>query len=315
MSEVSKIEWTRSTFNPWWGCVEVSEACDHCYARELAKRYGQPVWGDDAPRRRMSESYWKEPVKWNRKAKETGEFWPVFCASMADVFETSRSEVIQECRPRLFQLIEDTPHLTWLLLTKRPHNMTRYAPESWRNRWPDNVWALTTLEHQKHIARVERLLEVPAVVRGLSAEPLFSALDLSGMLGPWKVNWVITGGESGPHARPGHPDWYRGLREQCRNAGIAFHFKQWGNHAPERHWSNRLGVKPDKAQITYVHLDGSTKAITKSDLAADKPYDGCFMVRCDKKAAGRILDGRTHNEYPAAPGVPNDRWPERMALA
>lgn len=289
MAESSKIEWTRSTFNPWWGCVEVSEACDHCYARTLAKSYGHSVWGDDAPRRRMSESYWQCPLKWNRKAEETGEFWPVFCASMADVFETNRSEVIQESRPRLFRLIEDTPNLTWLLLTKRPQNMVRYAPESWKSGWPQNVWALTTLEHQKHIARVTRLLEVPAVVRGLSAEPLFSALDLSGMLGPWKVNWVITGGESGIHARPGHPEWYRSLQRQCREAGIAFHFKQWGE------W----------VSVSEVEGEGRHHYFP----------DGATVRRIGKKLAGRTLDGRTYDEYPAAPGVPNSLWPERMALA
>jgi len=123
MGENSKIEWTTHTFNPWWGCTKVSEACKNCYAETWAKRVGQKVWGPKAERRTMSENHWKQPLKWNRDTENTTERPRVLCASMADVFE-DRPELAAP-RARLFELIEATPNLDWLLLTKRPQNVNR----------------------------------------------------------------------------------------------------------------------------------------------------------------------------------------------
>src|SRR5687767_4989547 len=124
MGQKSKIEWTDSTFNPWWGCVEVSPACDHCYARTFAKRTGHSVWGKDAPRRIFGDTHWSEPLKWNRKAEAFGVRHKVFCASMADVMESGIH--LDGQRERLWALIEASPWLDWLLLTKRPQNFRRY---------------------------------------------------------------------------------------------------------------------------------------------------------------------------------------------
>src|SRR5689334_23112101 len=121
MGENSKIEWTHHTFNPWLGCTKVSPACAHCYAEAWAKRTGIVQWGDSAERRRTTESYWRQPLKWNAQAFESLERKRVFCASLADVFE-DRPE-LQTWRKVLFDLIAATPYLDWLLLTKRPHNI------------------------------------------------------------------------------------------------------------------------------------------------------------------------------------------------
>ena len=125
MGANSKIEWTTHTFNPWWGCTKVSEACKHCYAEAWAKRVGQNVWGPKPERRLLSDNHWRQPLKWNRDAANAAERPRVFCASMADVFE-DRDELIEH-RDRLFDLIEATPKLDWLVLTKRPQNVARQS--------------------------------------------------------------------------------------------------------------------------------------------------------------------------------------------
>lgn len=254
MGENSKIEWTDHTFNPWWGCVKVSPACDHCYAEALAKRYGHGVWGKNTPRRFFGDAHWREPLKWNREAALAGFRRRVFCASMADVME-DREDVKRE-QNRLWDMIERTPHLDWLLLTKRPQNFRRFLREHWLRDQRPNVWLMTTVESQEHAWRIDELVKVPAVVRGVSYEPALGPIDLSAWLGIKGLNWVIAGGESGPRARPSDPQWFRSVRDQCAITRVPFMFKQWGEHS-----------------------------------------DG--LIRIGKKKAGRLLDGRLHDEYPA----------------
>ena len=224
MSKNSSIEWTDHTFNPWWGCTRVSPGCEHCYAESFAKRVGQKVWGVQAPRRFFGDKHWNEPLSWNQAAEDSGVRARVFCASMADVFE-DRPE-LAEHRTRLFQLIAETSSLDWLLLTKRPENVMRLVPESWRERFPRNVWMGTTVEDRpRGDRRVPVLRALPAAVHFLSVEPLLEdlgAVDLAG------IEWMIVGGESGPGARHMDPAWVRSLRDQCVGQGVAFLFKQWG---------------------------------------------------------------------------------------
>lgn len=197
MGEVSKIAWTDATFNPWWGCTRVSPGCEHCYAETFAKRLGHspegarlPIWGVDAHRKPMSESYWRQPLKWNAGAERAGVRRRVFVASMADVFElppernAEARDLQGAARERLWRLIAETPSLDWLLLTKRPENVHRLAP--WRcghtpdsQPWPANVWLGTTVEDQERAeSRIVWLLEAEAKVRFLSCEPLLGPLDL-----------------------------------------------------------------------------------------------------------------------------------------
>lgn len=282
MSANSSIEWTDHTYNPWWGCTKVSPGCDNCYASTLSTRYGFDVWGPDAPRRFFGDSHWAEPLKWNRDAEKAGARRRVFCGSMCDWAEGRPDQA--EARARLFALIEATPWLDWQLLTKRPGAIPHLVPSHWMQTPPANVWYGTSVEDQEQAdRRIPQLLKVPAVVRFLSCEPLLGPVELRP---PWNrglpwlrpdgISWVITGGESGPGARPGHVDWYRGLRDQCLFAGVAFNFKQWGE------WIAAGQV------VEYPTLDG-------------KLYrwpDGAYSSRIGKKKAGRLLDGVEWSEFP-----------------
>jgi protein gp37 len=147
MGKNSKIEWTHHTFNPWWGCTKVSPACKNCYAETWARRIGADIWGRSAPRRFFSDQHWRAPLAWNSEAQDEGVRRRVFCASMGDVFE-GRTD-LNEWRVRLWQLIEDTPWLDWLLLTKRPERALDYVP--WDLEWPENVWVGTTVENQRWV--------------------------------------------------------------------------------------------------------------------------------------------------------------------
>lgn len=273
MAKDSKIEWTHHTFNPWWGCSKVSPACEHCYAEAWAKRVGNNIWGRSAPRRFFGDLHWKDPIAWNLEAKKSRQRRRVFCASMADVFE--RRSDLNSWRTRLWNLIDQTPMLDWLLLTKRPQNISEMVP--WRNNaWPQNIWLGTTVENQFWAnKRLPDLLKQKANVHFLSCEPLLGEIDLIRWIKNKKSNsidWVIAGGESGPHSRPMNPDWARSLRDQCKAHSIAFHFKQWGHWVPSE-----------------LLTDQQRKVITIGDIE---------MVAAGKRMAGRFLDGRTWDELP-----------------
>lgn len=279
MARNSQIEWTHHTFNPWWGCSKVSAACDNCYAELWAKRLGHQLWGRKSARRFFGPTHWREPLVWNEEAKVQGKRQRVFCASMADVFE-KRAE-LNESRQQLWALIEKTPWLDWLLLTKRPQNIDVMVP--WGDNWPVNAWIGTTVENQKSAEmRLPFLLKVPASVRFLSCEPLLSAIDLR----PWfkknnlcPIDWVIAGGESGPGARPMHPDWATSLLRQCQKAKVPFHFKQWGHWVP-----TELVEEHERLTSKIIHLPD------------ERPVE---MTRLTKKLAGRILEGSTWDGFPA----------------
>jgi protein gp37 len=300
MAETSKIEWTDSTFNPWIGCTKIAPACDNCYAADMAKRYGWVEWG--GPRKRTSAALWAKPRQWQKKAveffAENGHRRRVFCSSLADVFD---NQVPDEWRDDLWKLIEATPDLDWLLLTKRPQNIAKMLPLSW-DAVKGHVWLGTTVEDQKHADQnIPHLLKHDSAVRFISAEPLLGHIDLTDIrdgvglgegggrlnaLTGWshdgrgdgcgvnRLNWVIGGGESGPHARLPNPHWFRSLRDQCAAAGVPYLFKQWGEHAPY-----------DRSRV-----DGSTLA---TPYSLDLP-----IQRFGKKLAGRMLDGVTHDGFP-----------------
>jgi protein gp37 len=280
MGDNSRIEWTDATWNPVWGCTEVSEGCDHCYARTLAERFGGP----DGFALRLVPDKLDQPLRWRKPRR-------IFTNSMSDLFH---KDVPSEYIARVFAVMALAPQHTFQVLTKRPGRMRsmlrsqaftdwvdafvreeysdRWAPNGYEYRWPlPNVWLGTSVENQKWAdVRIPLLMETPAVVRFLSCEPLLGEVYLSNDLlwvprpcpsgcgctlpthpdqhdcacdGPccmdpdWDrkpdIDWVIVGGESGPHARPMHPDWTRSLRDQCTDAGIAFHFKQWGGPRPK----------------------------------------------------------------------------------
>lgn len=330
MSEKTNIEWCDSTFNPWIGCTKVSPACDHCYAERSTPARALGVnWGPGAPRHRTSVANWSLPKRWDAQHQAFfnlhGRRQRVFCASLADVFD---NQVDPQWRADLFELIEATPNLDWLILTKRIGNAALMITNALLKmpdlksrdgqQWPwPNVWLGATITSQVEADRdIPKLMEVCAAKRFLSMEPLLGPVDLTRVdlgeddgqdMGGWdhcdgypvwlnalngeafsaerhgqelkgtelsfrmdRLDWVIVGGESGPNARPMHPDWVRSLRDQCAAAGIPFMFKQWGEWAPDCLCDRLTGCaetpRPEPGKM------------------------GC-MFRCGKKAAGRLLDG------------------------
>lgn len=295
------ISWTHYTFNPWIGCTKVSPACQNCYAERLAStRMQLQVWGKDAPRKFQSDSYWHQPFAWNRAAERAGDRRRVFCGSMCDVMEDRRG--VDTARADLWKLIESTPWLDWLLLTKHPQNLRKFLPAAWLEEPRRNVWLGATVESADYLWRLEEVLTVPAPVHWISVEPMLGPLDLRRYLfhpdcdehegrcpaleSGWFLKLVIAGGESGAKARPSAPQWFRDLRDQCIATGVPFFFKQWGEWAPAN-MSQQV-----HQHLTFVLPDGNTDAFDWETPGRAK------MDRVGKKAAGRLLDGKLWDEVP-----------------
>jgi protein gp37 len=222
MAEKSIIAWTNNTFNPAMGCVKVSDGCKNCYAERLTRdRMGLSLWGKNGVRQITSASNWKKPAQWNQEAEETGQRKLVFCASLCDVFEDHPT--IDGMRPRLWEMIRETPWLDWQLLTKRPERIGDHLPEDWGTEgWP-NVWLGTSVEDMRVAVRADYLRYIPATVRFISYEPALGPLDDLDLTG---IDWVIYGGESGPGFRNHDLSWPRAMNQKCLESGAAFFFKQ-----------------------------------------------------------------------------------------
>lgn len=253
MGADSKIQWTHHTLNPWWGCTKVDEACRNCYAEAFSKRTGHDVWGASSRRRFFGDRPWRDALKWNRAAEKAGERHRVFCASMADVFEwlpESHPDALTMAatRAQLWLTIGATPHLDWLLLTKRPENITGRLPVEWLDTPRRNVWLGTTVGCDDQAHRIDRLTAVPARVHFLSAEPLIAPLtvDLGG------IDWVIFGGESGGGARPCNVAWIRTGIRNCRKVGAAPFVKQLGSRFEDP--ENGIGGRFVKVDTGLVQL-------------------------------------------------------------
>lgn len=276
----TKIPWAHYTFNGWIGCVHAGPECDHCYAEAWAARFPRTrgLWGQDAGRLATSDANWRKPLAWNEAALRAGERRRVFASSLCDVLEAGA--YLDPLRRRLWALIEATPALDWLLLSKRPAGYATLTPEAWRRPggWPANVWAGTTCGTSAGLARVRTLIASagPAPVRFVSAEPQLEAVDwrsvlsfhdagatspglIEHLLGRYPgataeafagarvaergIDWLIIGGESGPHARPFDLAWLRAGLEQARASGIAVFVKQ-------------LGARPVDAEFGAGAFDG-----------------------------------------------------------
>lgn len=277
MGANSKIEWTDHTMNFWIGCQEVSPACDFCYAKAQNAHWGWVNgWGPHGERKRTSAANWHKLRKWNQAARAAGVRAKVFSNSLSDFFDNAAHYT---WRREAWHYIEQSPDLDFLILTKRPQNIAKMLPDpetgvkAWGAGWP-NVWLGTTAENQEEAnRRIPHLLSVPARIHFLSCEPLLGRLHLPAQDTYWHpLDWVICGGESGPNARPMHPDWARGLRDQCAAAGVPFFFKQWGE------W---VSVSEVEGAGTHYHFP-----------------DGATVRRTGKKAAGATLDGREWREFP-----------------
>lgn len=231
MGAETKIEWCDHSWSPWVGCTKVSPGCDHCYADGWAKRSGQAVWGHGAPRRRTSAEYWKQPIRWNADAERSGRPQTVF-PSLCDPGDTEAPDVWRDYR----DLIDATPWLIWLLLTKRP-KVLRARLDGFAR---PNLWAGVSVEGPDFLWRLDELRKIPASGRFVSFEPLIKPMgeiDLTG------INWAITGGESGHHARRYDFWWGVDIECKCADFGTASFHKQGGANA---HWRGQPWPMKDR---------------------------------------------------------------------
>jgi protein gp37 len=284
MSDKTAIEWTEATWNPLTGCTKVSPGCDHCYAESIAHRFdGTPAYPNGFGVTLRPERL-DQPLRWKRPRR-------IFVNSMSDLFHDS---VPDTYIAQVFGVMALAPHHTFQVLTKRHARMRSLVSHGLLDliddpagdvrakvpHWPlPNVWLGVSAENQQWAdIRIPALLDTPAAVRFVSAEPLLGPIRLGAIPplvgGVPKIDWVIVGGESGHGARPMHPDWARGLRDECEDAGVAFLFKQWGE------WTPNADGQPYR---DWWNLED--------------PH--AFVMRYGKKRAGRELDGRTWDEYPA----------------
>jgi protein gp37 len=325
MADKSRIEWTDATWNPIRGCSRVSDGCRNCYAETVANRFCKPgspyegvvrigadgkgtgQWNGEI---KFVEERLLDPLKWKHPRR-------IFVNSMSDLFH---EKVTDEMLTRIFAVMALCPRHTFQVLTKRPERMKAYITLDWEPRryiegeepWSlPNVWLGVSVEDQKTAnARIPLLLQTPAAKRFLSAEPLLGEIDLAAVprvdvshvpVGAQLLHWVICGGESGPGARPMHPDWARSLRNQCAAAKVPFFFKQWGEWLPwepdggPSEWKSQTGRMMDRHAIPDTN-DPAVRDWTDNCL-----YEGdeiCVHQRVGKKAAGYLLDGKVYQQFP-----------------
>ena len=317
---MTKIAWTDESWNPVVGCTKISAGCKNCYAEKMAcrlsameekktpfkPRYNRVVInGEWVGNTICREPALEIPLRWRKPRK-------IFVCSMGDLFHPS---VPFEFIEKVFSVIDRCPQHTFQILTKRPKRMAEYIKGEWckedssmgfgaavMENFP-NLWLGVTCENQKCAdERIPILLQIPAAVRFVSIEPMLGAIQLNkihpldgqhwmrSVEGHYKaLDWVIVGGESGPGARPMHPDWVRSIRDQCQAAGVPFFFKQWGEWGP-------VSAYVPTYRKRYFCFDPPSKATPHL-----KEYNGLSlanMYRYGKKKAGHLLDGKEYREYP-----------------
>lgn len=301
MGANTNISWATHTWNPWVGCDKVSPACDHCYAEAWAKRAGTPgLWAGD---RRRTKT-WGDPPRWNRDTirGESLDRPSIFACSLADWFDNHPA--VAPIRADAWKVVRACQAVDWFLVTKRIPNVLKMLPPDWSQEHFGHVVIIITVVNQEEADRdVPRLLALkarfPWLRVGLSIEPMLGPVDLTrisrkgidwiyidnaldgfvankcgGHYGP-TLDWVIVGGESGKDARPMKPAWARQLRDQCAAADVPFHFKQFGE----------------------FHFDGQAWADGRYGMA-ETPGVEPVGTRVGVKKAGRLLDGRTHDDGP-----------------
>lgn len=320
----TKIEWAEKTWNPVTGCTKISPGCKNCYAERMAHRLqamGQQRYLNGF-KPTCHPDILDEPMRWRKPSR-------IFVCSMADLFH---DDIPIGFITNVLLTAQMAQQHTFLILTKRPERMKKVLSAIFAVNVPlPNLWLGVTAENQEQAdKRIPVLLQIPAAKRFVSVEPMLGPVDLTdlsngenaiatvnvtpGLYGLGEqteikhgLDWVICGGESGPGARPMHPDWVRSLRDQCQAANVPFLFKQWGEWAP---WMDEDKFTHDQDQSSrneqhYVNHDGTTGSCWLYDADGTwtnwtgEPEENCCVVsRLGKKKAGRLLDGQLWDQYP-----------------
>ncbi|CPW68544.1 bacteriophage protein gp37 [Mycobacteroides abscessus] len=316
MGDKTRIEWADATWSPVTGCTRVSDGCLNCYIeRSTPIRVAGRKFDGEGIGSSLAVQLHPNRLDWPLRKRDGKK---IFVCSQADLFHC---DVPDEYIARVFAVMALAPHHTFQVLTKRHDRMRSllsshafwarvgvagldrdvWLPQagvSLDQHYLPNVWLGVSAEDQKRAdLRIPALLDTPAAVRFVSAEPLLGPIDLHGdPLGKDSVfwighlDWVIVGGESGPGARPMHPDWARSMRDQCVAAGVPFLFKQWGEWSPD--------LSQNEPVANGKRLKYQRRALLPDGSAAP-PWTPCdFVDRVGKKRAGRELDGRTWDQYP-----------------
>lgn len=329
MADKSKIEWTDASWGPVTGCEKTSAGCKFCYAeRDWPRLSANPAtiyFGRKFTDVRCHPERLDQPLRWQKPRK-------IFVNSMSDLFHPDvpfdfidQVFAVMALAPRhTFQILTKRPERMLQYLSMEDErrqkiagwikgNLKRCFPENaYLNTWPlPNVWLGVSIENQEAAdKRIPLLLQVPASVRWLSIEPLIGPVSLR-WLAAWNgkgfkpdanetdhldglrcLDWVVVGGESGHKARPMHPDWARNLRDQCKEAGVPFNFKQWGEWVPRGPESMGYPLVEDVPRIRLTDTGENGQ-----DLASSGGNHS-WMQRVGKKVAGRLLDGKLYDEYP-----------------
>ena len=274
----TKIDWTDKVWNPVTGCAKIGSGCLNCYAERMTRRFWK-AWGCEPPpnhfKVQLHPERLEQPLHWKKPRR-------IFVNSMSDLFH---DDVPFGFVNKMWGVVVRCPQHAFQILTKRPARMRAFFDQLpgrdvyEKRTWCKNVHLLVSASTQKEVDEaVPILLEIPAAVRGLSLEPLLGPILFRCRQRAKRLDWVIVGGESGPGARPMHPYWVRGIRDQCVEAGIPFFFKGWGK---------------------WCHVDQMPRDTwDQVDIAHNLAGHGQSMWPVGKKNSGRILDGRTWEEYP-----------------
>lgn len=316
MADETHISWCDKTFAPWFGCTKVSPACDGCYSEHLTvTRFKKAQWGPHAERVRSAKSTWKQPLAWNRKAEKDGTRPFVFCSHLSDVFD---NQVAPEWRQDLFDLIRATPHLTWLLLTKRPQNIVRLFTNTLRDtngylgipeeHGPQDFWPRNAAIGCTVVTQTEADRDIPHLLRAKAAlSPAFAFVSMEPLLEAVDLTDVANDGDSYWDALTGHPadDTIDGVACEKLDWVITGGETDQGKHkARPTHpdWFRSLRDQCTAAGVAHHHKQNG-EFLGGDQLGwIDADIDRCAwqgdMVRIGKKLAGRLLDGVEHNARP-----------------
>ena len=274
MANNSRIEWTEATWNPVAGCTIVSPGCTNCYAMRLASRLaamGQKKYRGTT-RKSGGRAKWNGEIHLEFSGLELPLAWKkgrkIFVNSMSDLFH---EDVPLPFIKKVFRTMNETPHHTYQVLTKRAERLRDVSPNL---EWTPNIWMGVSVENTDYLWRVECLRQTGAATKFLSLEPLLGPLDSIDLS---RIDWAIVGGESGPGARPMSTAWVRSIRDQCTAAGVAFHFKQWGG-------VNKKSSGRTLDGRTWDEFPGAAKSNMKtSSLARNRTDAGFSCVTSTKK--------------------------------